>query len=238
MNIAFNSDTRLSSIRTAYFASAEENVKRTVSTPNRDEVIISQEGRERLEVLADKVEVQLNSMTKEEFMGMVEQWQNENQEPLTVNWNAVVDPYGTFTSFAKAESRLRQLADTTASKKDEDMEKVAQEYAKSKIDILIEKKKALLDSGMAKSKSEEYAEYKTAYDAYHSENGGSLIAIMTGDTKKAYNIYKNIIDGTSISIEDEEFLMLHNRTMYVGAKGEYIRKTDELYNAMNGAPVK
>lgn len=58
-----------------------------------------------------------------------------------------------------------------------------------------------------------------------------MIAMMSGDTKKAYNIYKDIIDGTSISIEDEEFLMLHNRTMYVGAKGEYIRKTEELYNA-------
>lgn len=66
------------------------------------------------------------------------------------------------------------------------------------------------------------------------ENGASMIASMTGNTKKAYNIYKDIIDGTSVSIEDEDFLMLHNRTMYVGAKGEYIRKTDELYNANSG----
>ena len=65
-----------------------------------------------------------------------------------------------------------------------------------------------------------------------------MIAKMTGDTKKAYNIYKDIIDGNSISIEDEEFLMLHNRTMYVGAKGEYIRKTDELYNAMKSVTLK
>lgn len=155
-------------------------------------------------------------------------------EDLAVNWEATVDPYGTFRSFAKAESRLKQLQDPTASKKDEDMERVADEYAKSKIAILIEKKKAMLDSGTAKSYSEEYAEYKIAYDAYHSQNGGNLIEKMSGDTKKAYNIYKNIIDGTSISIEDEEFLMLHNRTMYIGAKGEYIRKIDELYNAMNG----
>ena len=155
-------------------------------------------------------------------------------EDLAVNWEATVDPYGTFRSFAKAESRLKQLQDPTASKKDEDMERVADEYAKSKIAILIEKKKAMLDSGTAKSYSEEYAEYKIAYDAYHSQNGGNLTEKMSGDTEKAYNIYKNIIDGTSISIEDEEFLMLHNRTMYIGAKGEYIRKIDELYNAMNG----
>lgn len=152
-------------------------------------------------------------------------------EPLPVDWTAIVDPYNTFRDLAKIESRLRQLTDPNASHKDEDMERVAEEYAKSKIDILIEKKKAMLESGTAKSKSEEYAEYKTAYDAYHSENGESLIAMMSGDTKKAYNIYKDIINGTSISIEDEEFLMLHNRTMYVGAKDEYIRKTEELYNA-------
>ena len=72
--------------------------------------------------------------------------------------------------------------------------------------------------GTAKSRREEYAEYKIAYDAYHSENGESLIKQMTGDTKKAYDIYKDIIDGASVSIKDEEFLMLYNRTMYVGEK--------------------
>lgn len=145
-------------------------------------------------------------------------------EPLPFDWKAIVDPYGTFTGLAKIESRLTQLADSNVSHKDADMERVAEEYAKSKIDILIEKKKAMLASGTAKSKSEEYAEYKMAYDAYHSENGGRFLEMMTDDTKKLYNIYKNIIDGTAIPIEDEEFLMLHNRTMYVGAKGEYIQK--------------
>ena len=67
-----------------------------------------------------------------------------------------------------------------------------------------------------------------AYDAYHSKNGGSLLAMMTDDEKKLYNIYKDIIDGTAVPIEDEEFLMLHNRTMYIGAKDEYIRKMDEM----------
>lgn len=147
-------------------------------------------------------------------------------EPLPVDWTAIVDPYETFTNLAKIESRLKQLADPNVSHKDEDMERVAEEYAKSKIDILIEKKKAMLEAGTAKSNSEEYAEYKTAYDAYHSKNGESLIAMLSGDAKKAYNIYKDIIDGTSISIEDEEFLVLYNRTMYIGAKSEYIRKTE------------
>lgn len=155
-------------------------------------------------------------------------------EPLPVNWKGWVDPYGIISGFAKAESRLRQLADPAASKKDEDMEKAAEEYAKSKIDMLIEKKKAMLDSGTAKSSGEEYDEYRTAYDAYHSEKGGSLISMMAGDTKKAYNIYKDIIDGTTVSMEDREFLVLHNFSMYRGAVDEYIRKTEDLYNAKNG----
>ena len=130
------------------------------------------------------------------------------------------------------ESRLKQLGDPTASKKNEDVEKIVQEYAQGKLDILIEKKKAMRESGMAKSYSEEYAEYKIAYDACHSENGGNLTAAMTGDAKKAYHIYKNIIDGISVSIEDAEFLMLYNGTMHSAARSEYVRKADRLYHTM------
>lgn len=147
-------------------------------------------------------------------------------ETLPVNWEATVDPFGTFRAAAKVESRLKQLQDQTVPKQDEDMERVANEYAKNKLTALIEKKKTMLASGAATSYSEEYAEYKAAYDAYHSKNNDNLIAMMTGDTKKAYNIYKNIIDGASTSIQDEEFLMLHNRSMYIGAKSEFIRKTE------------
>lgn len=204
----------------------------TKSGTNKDTVTISVEGQQfAAEQMASDSEMGLIKISSD-FDSFTSSVKSMN-EPLPVDWVAMVDPYKTFTNLAKIESRLKQLADPTVSHNDEDMEKVAEEYAKSKIDILIEKKKAMLDSGTAKSKSEEYTEYKTAYDAYHSENGESLIAMMTGDTKKAYNIYKDIIDGNSISIEDEEFLMLHNRTMYVGAKDEYIRKREELYNAMN-----
>ena len=202
------------------------------SGTNKDTVLISVEGQ--LFTAKQK--------TSDSEMGLIEITSDFDSftravksmnEPLPVDWTAIVDPYQTFTNLAKIESRLKQLADPTVSRNDEEMERIADEYAKSKIDILIEKKKAMLESGTAKSKSQEYAEYKTAYDAYHSENGESLIAMMTGDTKKAYSIYKDIIDGASISIEDEEFLMLYNRTMYVGAKGEHIRKTEELYNERN-----
>lgn len=64
-------------------------------------------------------------------------------EKLPVSWKAMVDPYNTITNLAKAEFRLKQLADPAASRKDEDIEKGAEAYAKEKIDALIEKKKAI-----------------------------------------------------------------------------------------------
>ena len=63
-------------------------------------------------------------------------------EKLPVSWKAKVDPYNTITNIAKIESRLKQLADPTVSHNDEDMEKVAEAYAKEKIDALIEKKRS------------------------------------------------------------------------------------------------
>ncbi len=207
------------------------------SGANRDTVSISVAGQQFFaEQKASDSEMGLMEITSnlDEFRKAVKSM----NEPLPVDWKAMVDPYNTITDLAKIESRLKQLADPNVSHNDEDMEKVAEAYAKEKIDGLIEKKKAMIADGTAKTTAEEYEEYKTAYDAYHSENGSSLIAKMTGDTRKAYDLYKNIIDGTKISINDEEFLIFHNCTMYRAAKAEYIRKTEELYNAMNGVPLK
>ncbi len=67
-----------------------------------------------------------------------------------------------------------------------------------------------------------------AAEAYAKEKSDALI-----EKKKAM-----IADGTEISINDEEFLIFHNCTMYRAAKAEYIRKNEELYNAMNGVPLK
>ncbi len=207
------------------------------SGSNRDTVSISVEGQQfAAKQKASDSEMGLMEMASDldEFRSSVKSMNEE----LPVNWKAMVDPYNTITSLAKAESRLKQLADPTISRNDEEMEKVAEAYAKEKIDALIEKKKTMIADGTAKTVAEEYEEYKTAYDAYHSENGSNLIAKMTGDTRKAYDIYKNIIDGAKMPIDDEEFLIFHNWTMYRAAKDEYIRKTDDLYNAMNGVPLK
>lgn len=204
---------------------------------NRDNVSISAAGQqfyaERMETDTDMDLIHIGS-DLDEFRNAV----CSMNEKLPVSWKAMVDPYNTITNMAKAEFRLKQLADLAASRKDEDIEKGAEAYAKEKIDALIEKKKAMIADGTAKTAAEEYEEYKTAYDAYHSENGSSLIEKMTGDTKKSYDIYKSIIDGAKISISDEKFLIFHNCTMYRAAKDEYIRKTEELYNRMNGIPLK
>lgn len=212
----------------SYAAAADKRA----SKPNGDGKVDSEAGKNTISIYIGEQQFTAEKTASDSKMGAAKITSDLDSfrsalksmnEPLPVNWEATVDPYGTFRSMAKVESRLKQLTDPNASKNDADMERVAEEYAKSKIDELIAKKKAMLDSGTAKNYGEEYAEYKTAYDAYHSENGNSLIEMMTGDTKKAYNIYKNILDGATVSIKDEEFLMLHNRTMYIGAKGEYLR---------------
>lgn len=207
------------------------------SDTNRDTVSISAAGQqfsaEKMESGTDMEVIHISS-DLDEFRNAV----CSMNEKLPVSWKAMVDPYNTITDRAKVEARLKQLADPAASHKDEDMEKAAEVYAKEIIDALIEKKKTMLADGTAKTAAGEYEEYKMAYDAYHSENGSNLIEKMTGDTKKAYDIYKNIIDGTKISINDEEFLIFHNCTMYRAAKAEHILKTEELYNAMNGVPLR
>ena len=135
------------------------------SGANRDTVSISVAGQQFLaEQKASDSEMGLMEITSDldEFRNAVKSM----NEPLPVDWKAMVDPYSTITDLAKIESRLKQLADPNVSHNDEDMEKVAEAYAKEKIDALIEKKKAMIADGTSKTLAEEYEEYKTAYDAY------------------------------------------------------------------------
>ena len=81
MNVTMNSgNTRFSSMRAVRFASAKEEGGVKSNTSNRDQVTISQEGRDNLEVMVDKTVDKLSAMTKEEFMDMLRQWleQEEN----------------------------------------------------------------------------------------------------------------------------------------------------------------
>ena len=105
---------------------------------NRDTVSISVAGQqffaEQMESATDMGLLHIGS-DLDEFRNAV----RSMNEKLPVSWKAKVDPYNTIT---KIESRLKQLADPTVSHNDEDMEKVAEAYAKEKIDALIEKKRS------------------------------------------------------------------------------------------------
>lgn len=112
MNVTLNTDNRrFSSMRTIHFATAEDKNAAVSHTSNRDQVTISQEGRDRLEVLVDKVENQLSAMTKEDFMGMLKQWKSENQPKLEVDPYQKVDPDGSIARKVYFESYLGQLKD-------------------------------------------------------------------------------------------------------------------------------
>ncbi len=149
---------------------------------------------------------------------------------LEVNWNAVVDPYGTFAGAARVEAIYNQYQDPDSPKNAAERDKLVDRYVQQKLDSLIEKKKAYNASRPENYYAIEAEEYKTAYNAYHSADGKQLESKMTGDFKKAYSIYKSILDGGKTSLDDEEFLMLYNNTMYRGAKGEYYRRLEEMYN--------
>lgn len=101
--------------RTACFAEPREKNVETASVPNGDQVTISQAGREaasnNFETQADKVAAYLGTMTKEDFMEQLKQWQSENQTPLEVDPYRAVDPDGTIATKTYFESYLGQLQD-------------------------------------------------------------------------------------------------------------------------------
>ena len=110
MNVTMNSgNARFSSMRAVRFASAKEEGGVKSNTSNRDQVTISQEGRDNLEVMVDKTVDKLSAMTKEEFMDMLRQWQEENQPELEVDPYYDVDPDGSIGNKIYFESYLGQL---------------------------------------------------------------------------------------------------------------------------------
>lgn len=110
MNVNLNSKiNQISSLRTGHFSKGEKEIAAVVPTPNSDQITISQEGRDRMETLADKVESQLNTMTKEDFMDLVKQAQSENQNKLEVDAYRMVDPDGSIARKTYFESYIGQL---------------------------------------------------------------------------------------------------------------------------------
>lgn len=205
-----------------------ETETETKPASNTDTITISAAGKQ---FIAEKKESN-STMYTAAIVSDLDSFRNavkSMNKDLEVNWNAVVDPFGTFAGTARVESYMKQLHDPDASKNVNDMDKAADKYAQDKIDSLIQKKKAFMASQPPDYRIREADEYKMAYDAYHSENGNHLIDMMSDNMKKAYGIYKSILDGEKTSLDDEEFLMLYNNTMYRGAKSEYIRKTEEMH---------
>lgn len=110
MNVTLNSDNRrISSMRAVHFASAEDKNTAAAHVSNRDQVAISQEGRDSLEVLMDKTVAQFSIMTKEEFMDRLRQWKSENQPELEADPYRKVDPDGSIARKTYFESYLGQL---------------------------------------------------------------------------------------------------------------------------------
>lgn len=82
-----------------------------VSVSDRDEVIISREGRNNFESMAGKIDDQLRTMTDENFKTMYQQWKNENQIELEVAPYRKADPDGSIARKTYFESYLGQLRD-------------------------------------------------------------------------------------------------------------------------------
>lgn len=112
MHINLNPKTnQIPSLRTGHFPKGEKDMAAAVPTPNSDQITISQEGRDRMEALADQVASQLNAMTKEDFMDLVKQAQRDNQNKLEVDAYRMVDPDGSIGRKAYFESYIGQLMD-------------------------------------------------------------------------------------------------------------------------------
>lgn len=112
MSIAVNSGTRqISTMRTCHFAVAEDKSAKPAASSGRDQVTISQEGRDRMEALADETAARISTMTKEDFMDALRQWKNENQTKLEVDPYWTVDPDGAIARKVYFESYLGQLMD-------------------------------------------------------------------------------------------------------------------------------
>ena len=110
MNVKLSSDNyRFSTMRSVHFATAEDKKPAGTHALDRDQVTISHQGRDRLEIMADKMEEQFNAMTKEEFMDMLKKWQSENQVKLEVDPRRKVDPDGSIANKTYFESYLGQL---------------------------------------------------------------------------------------------------------------------------------
>lgn len=106
---AYNNARRISPLQTVHFAASEKRRTADAASSKRDEVTISQEGRDNLNAMADKTAYHLDTMTKEDFLNMFNQWKSENQTSLEADPYRKVDPDGSIARKTYFESYLGQL---------------------------------------------------------------------------------------------------------------------------------
>ncbi len=107
---------RISTLYTVHFAEAKEVQEQKSETDPRsqqDQVSISQEGLAATsggyDAMAEKIAAQLGTVTKDDFIGRLKQWQSENQVKLEVDPYRAVDPDGAIATKTYFESYLEQL---------------------------------------------------------------------------------------------------------------------------------
>lgn len=113
MDITFNPKaSQISSMRAAQFAAPEEQAVTASTEQPQDHMEISQAGQqavaepEGFDQMAEKLEANLRSMTKEDFMSMVREQLGEQK--LEINWNASVDPDGSVWAKSYIDSLVSQ----------------------------------------------------------------------------------------------------------------------------------
>lgn len=107
---------RISTLYTAHFAETkevQETKSETEPRSQQDQVSISQEGltaaSDGFDAMAKKIAAHLGTVTKEDFIGQIKQWQSENQIKLEVDPYRAVDPDGSIATKTYFESYLGQL---------------------------------------------------------------------------------------------------------------------------------
>ena len=125
MDITFTPlSSQISPMRSAQFAAPAEKASKSAGRA-QDQMEMSQAGQQAatetevpdLEQIREKLEANLGSMTKDEFMSAIREQLGEQK--LEVNWNATVDPDGQiwckayFDSYASQVTQFRDAAEST-----------------------------------------------------------------------------------------------------------------------------
>lgn len=181
MNIMMNPENyQMLSLKTGRYTAAEDKKVSLYSSSERDEAIISEEGRRGLES-------DLNAMTKEDFMDMFRQWQNENPLKLEVNSFSSyrkVDPDGSIATKVYFESYIGQL--------EENRRTIEAYYA----DACREAMSSPLGNDTTAALSYIAGRYLCSWSCYFNGN------LPADERKWSYIQLSSMINGTGVALND------------------------------------